>query len=96
MEQEAAYEQFREDLVAETLREISQNSVHAYLFYYGDAIETRVREALKTAGDLHANGFYGPSLVSSFTAIEVTIHYFMLAPLVQGMFLGGLRGHPWR
>ncbi len=87
MEQEARYEQFREELVADALKDISRNQIHAYLFYYGDAIETRIRESIETAKELRTTGFWGPSLVSSSIAIELTVRFFILTPLVQGMFI---------
>jgi hypothetical protein len=86
-EQEAAWEEYREELIAAALKEISQDGVSSYLYYYGDAIEGRIRECLATAKDLHERKYYGPSVLCSCAAVEVTIQYFVLSPLLQGMFL---------
>jgi hypothetical protein len=87
MQQEADWEKYREEMIADALKQISQEGISCYLFYYGDAIEARINECLKAANDLHEKKHYGPSVVCSCSAVEVTIRYFILSPLLQGMFL---------
>ena len=87
MQQEAAWEEYREELIEDALKEISQDGIWTYLFHYGDAIEVRIQECLKTAAELDDNKYFGSSVVCSCMAIEVTIRYFLLTPLLQGMFL---------
>lgn len=87
MEQEAAFEEFREKLIEDALKEISHDGIWTYLYYYGDAIEARIKECLRNGKELHDNEHFGSSVVCSCIAIEITIRYFLLTPLLQGMFL---------
>jgi len=86
-EMEAAREVYEEELIKNALKNISQEGVSYYLYSYGDAIETRIRDCLETANELYKEKYFGSSIVSSCTAVEVTIRYFILSPLVQGVFL---------
>lgn len=85
--EEVAREEYEEKLIADALKRISQEGISCYLFYYGDAIEARIKECLEAAKDLHDKKHYGSSVVCSCSAVEVTIRYFILSPLLQGMFL---------
>lgn len=86
-EEEMAWEEYREKMIEDTLKQISQDGISCYLFYYGDAIEARIKECLEAAEESHKKNHYGSSVVSSCSAVEVTIRYFILSPLLQGMFL---------
>lgn len=86
-QREAEMEQYREEIIEEALKEISYDGISHYLYYYGDAIETRITGCLDSAKDLHKRHYYGPSIVCSCTSVEVTIRYLILSPLVQGVFL---------
>jgi len=85
--EQTAREAYEKELVESALKEISYDGISYYLFRYGHAIQTRVKECLKSARDLHKGKYYGPSIVCSCTAVEVTIRYFILRPLMQGAFL---------
>ena len=81
------WEKYREEMIADALKQISQDGISCYLFYNGDAIEARIKECLEAAKDLHEKKHYGSSVVCSCSVVEVTIRYFILSPLLQGMFL---------
>lgn len=83
LERDAAMAEFIENSIAE----IAQENVRCYLGTYGDAVEERVRGCTKEAKKLLESKFWGPSLTSSVTAIEIIIRFMILRPLVQGAFL---------
>lgn len=82
-EEEAAKEAFLE----QALDDISRDNARWYLGSYGDAIERRVRECLRQADELRTLGYHAPAVTLSATAIEVTIRFMLLRPLVEGAFL---------
>jgi len=86
---QAAAEAYQEAVIQEALKDISLGGIASYVSRYGDAIEARIADLLGSAGKLLDLKHYGPSLTCSCTAIEVTIRYFLLTPLVQGAFLSG-------
>ena len=73
--------------VRETIHEQSQDTMRAYLGTYGDAISARIDGCLDDARASIAAARYGPAVTSACTAIELTINYLVLRPLVQGTFL---------
>lgn len=83
---DAAHEAFMGQ-VEETIHEQAQGSARSYLGTYGDAISARIDACLASARASAANGEYGPAVTSACTAIELTINYLLLRPLVQGAFL---------
>jgi hypothetical protein len=85
--EQTAREVYEKGLIEDALKEISYDGISHYLYRYGNAIQTRVEECLKSASDLHRRKYYGSSIVCSCVAVEVTIRYFILSPLMQGMFL---------
>jgi len=85
--EQTAREAYEKELIEDALKEISYDGISHYLYRYGNAIQTRVEECLKSARDLHKRKYYGSSILCSCVAVEVTIRYFILNPLVQGMFL---------
>lgn len=85
--EQARWEEYQEELIEDALKEISRGGISHYIYTYGNAIETRIRNCIEAAKDLHEKKHYGSSVVCSCTAVEVTIQYFILRPLVQGMFL---------
>lgn len=74
----------RDDYEPET---VSRDLARYHLATVGDAIEARVKRCLAEALRLHDQGFYGSSVVASATAIELTIRFLLLRPLVSGAFL---------
>lgn len=85
--EDAARIDYEEELIKDALKEISYDGISYYLHRYGHAIQTRVEQCLKSARDLHKRKYYGSSIMCSCGAVEVTIRYFILTPLMQGMFL---------
>lgn len=83
---DAAHEAFMGQ-VEETIHEQAQGSARAYLGTYGDAISARIDACLTSARALADGGEHGPAVTSACTAIELTINYLLLRPLVQGAFL---------
>ncbi len=65
----------------------SIESVRIYLGTYGDTVTTRVRNNLTEANDLLKLGHAGPALTLACSAIELTVRYLVIRPLVQGAFL---------
>lgn len=82
-QEEAALEAFIKD----SLKDISEDNIRAYLGTYGDAIEGRVKECIRQSEELYRRNYYGQSLTGSLTAIEIIIRFLLLRPLVQGAFL---------
>jgi hypothetical protein len=76
-----------EQLVQDSLRSISTDSVKQYLGRFGDAVELRVNRYLEMARELSATGFAEPAVVCALTATELMIRYLLVRPLVQGAFL---------
>ena len=85
--QQTAQEAYDKELIEHALKEISYDAMSHYLWEYGHAIQTRIKDCLKSATDLYKGKYYGPSIVCSCTAVEITIRYFILSPLMQGAFL---------
>jgi hypothetical protein len=83
---DAAHEAFMGQ-VEETIHEQAQGSARAYLGTYGDAASARIDACLSSARALSDSGEHGPAVTSACTAIELTINYLLLRPLVQGAFL---------
>ncbi len=79
-------EEYEAGLVRDAIRSISTGAAKAYLTSNGDAIDARINALLAEAKQL-AEGHPGPSLVLAATALEITIRFLLLRPLVQGAFL---------
>lgn len=82
-EEEAAQAEF----IQETLKNISQDGVRNYLGTYGDAVDARIEHCMKEARMLLTGGFFQSSVVSAVTAIELTIRFLLLRPLMQAAFM---------
>ena len=52
-------------------------------------VELRVNKSIKMARMLLESRCYGPSIVSSVTAIELIIRHLLIRPLIQGALLPG-------
>lgn len=83
LERDAAIAEFIENSVTE----IAYDNVRIYLGTYGDAVEERVGQCILEAKKMIELEFWGPSLTLSITAIEITIRFMVLRPLMQGAFL---------
>lgn len=82
-EEEASQAQF----IEETLKNISEDGVRNYLGTYGDAVDIRIMHCMKEARMLLSGGFFQSAVVSAVTAIELTIRFLLLRPLMQAAFL---------
>lgn len=82
-EEEAAQAAF----IQETLKSISEDGVRNYLGTYGDAVDGRIDNCMKEARMLLGGGFFQSAIVSAVTAIELTIRFLLLRPLMQAAFL---------
>lgn len=76
--------------VEETIHEQAQGNARTYLGIYGDAISARIDACLASARSMVEAGEFGPAVTSACTAIELTINYLLLRPLVQGAFLSDI------
>ncbi|TPQ32798.1 hypothetical protein C2U70_20755 [Bradyrhizobium guangdongense] len=81
-EEEAAQAEFIEN----TLKNISEDGVRNYLGTYGDAVDERISHCMREARMLLTGGFFQSATVSAVTAIELTIRFLLLRPLVQAAF----------
>jgi hypothetical protein len=75
------------EFIEETLKSISQDGVRNYLGTYGDAVDARIENCMKDARMLLSGGFFPSVVVSAVTAIELTIRFLLLRPLIQAAFL---------
>jgi hypothetical protein len=79
------------EYIAEEIRQAfegkSVESTRAYLGMYGDAVTARVRGAIEEATALLGAGHPGPATLLAHTAVELTIGYLVIRPIVQGAFL---------
>ena len=75
------------EAVEEYLKGLQEGPVLDYLARNGDAIEQRVGECINRAEQLLAGGFPGAALASALTAIELTIRFFLVRPLLHGAFM---------
>jgi hypothetical protein len=75
------------EFIQETLKNISEDGVRNYLGTYGDAVDARIEHCMKEARMLLTGGFFQSSVVSAVTAIELTIRFLLLRPLMQAAFL---------
>jgi hypothetical protein len=82
-EEEAAQAEF----IQETLKNISEDGVRNYLGTYGDAVDARIEHCMKEARMLLTGGFFQSAIVSAVTAIELTIRFLLLRPLMQAAFM---------
>jgi hypothetical protein len=85
----AYYEEEAEqaEFIHETLKNISEDGVRNYLGTYGDAVDVRIDQCMKDARMLLTGGFFQSSVVSAVTAIELTIRFLLLRPLMQAAFM---------
>jgi hypothetical protein len=77
----------QQELIAQALKDISQDGVREYLGTYGDAISKRVEYVLAQAMYARQSGFPHFAVVGAVTAIELTTRYMLVRPLLQGAFL---------
>lgn len=82
-EEEAAKEEF----IQNALKGISEDGIRGYLGRNGDAIDERVQHCIKQAERLLGEGFPQPAIILATTAIELTVRYFLICPLIQAAFL---------
>jgi len=80
-------QEYLEEFLKESLKNISQENAKTYLGTYGDAVDFRVLGCLNEAEKLLNSGHAGPALCLAATAVELMIRFHLLRPLVQGAFL---------
>ena len=86
-EAEVTQQEYEAALVQEAIRGISKDAARSYLSRYGDAVDARIEACLQEAKQLAAANHPGPALALAATALEITIRFLLLRPLVQGAFL---------
>jgi len=77
----------RQELIAQTLKQISVEGVRTYLGENGDAVDARVSDALAQAKYAIQQGYPRYAVVGAVTAVELIIRYLLVRPLVHGAFL---------
>ncbi|WP_316181353.1 MULTISPECIES: hypothetical protein [unclassified Bradyrhizobium] len=75
------------EFIEETLKNISEDGVRNYLGAYGDAVDDRIQSCMKEARMLVSAAFYPSAIVMAVTAIELTVRFLLLRPLMQAAFL---------
>lgn len=75
------------DLIDDHIRHLQEAPAFDYLARNGDAIEARVRSCIDEARALLGAGYASAALVSAGTAIELTVRFFLVRPLLHGAFL---------
>lgn len=75
------------EFAEQVLKDRSIEGGRYYLAIYGDAVEARVSHLLAQARDLTALKYPASALVLAATAIEITVRFMLVRPLVQGAFL---------
>jgi hypothetical protein len=83
----AREEEYLEEFLKTSLKNISEENAKAYLGKYGDAVDVRVQACLSEAEVLLKGSHYGSALTLAATAVELMIRFLLLRPLVQGAFL---------
>jgi hypothetical protein len=74
-------------MIEESLRSVSEGAATSYLGTYGDAVQQRVDQSLSVARELAGAGFHAAAVVAATSAIEITIRFLLIRPLLQGAFL---------
>lgn len=77
----------RDEYIQETLKGISEDGVRGYLGVYGDAVEERIHSSLIQAEQLKGSGWCDSAVTMAVTAIELTIRFLLVRPLIQAAFL---------
>jgi hypothetical protein len=77
----------RQELIAQALKEISEESIRQYLGIYGDAIDSRIYSVLTQARYAQQAGYPHFAVIGAVTAIERITRYMLFRPLLQGAFL---------
>ena len=75
------------DLAQQTLKDRSIEGSRFYLGTFGDAVDERISSAMANARALQTTGNSEAALVFASTAIELSVRYLLVRPLVQGAFL---------
>lgn len=81
------YDDAMGEFAEQILKERSIEGARYYLGTFGDAVEARVAYLLAQARDLIGVNHPASALVSAATAIEITVRFMLVRPLVQGAFL---------
>ena len=77
----------RDEFIAETLKNISQEGVRTYLGVHGDAVDFRVKDCIEQARTLNTYGFHRQAILSATIAIELIVRFLLVRPLIQAAFL---------
>jgi hypothetical protein len=77
----------RQELIAQTLKDISEEGIRKYLGTYGDAVESRINDVFWQATYASQQGYPRFAVVGAVTAIELIVRYMLVRPLLQGAFL---------
>lgn len=89
-EQEAAYEAFIEELQddpafrEEFLDKITVENTFNYLCKYGDEVYRRTEGLISEALELVKIEYYNQALISAIAALEITIKFLILRPILLG------------
>jgi hypothetical protein len=77
----------RQELIAQALKDISEDGIRKYLGVHGDAIDRRIDNVLARARYARQAGFPHFAVIGAVTAIELIARYMLFRPLLQGAFL---------
>ncbi len=82
-----AREEYESQLIEHGISDRTNEQISNYLGIYGDAIQERIDRCLNDAKVQLKNGFPSSAIVSAVTASELSIHFFILRPVLEGAFL---------
>jgi hypothetical protein len=77
----------RQELIAQALKDVSEDGIRQYLGIHGDAIDKRLDNLLAQATYARQAGFPHFAVIGAVTAIELIARYMLFRPLLQGAFL---------
>ncbi len=80
---EEAFSRFIERSISEQRDE----QITGYLGIFGDAVQIRVNRCISESQHLLDSGFASQAVVSSVTAVELILRFFIVRPTLEGAFL---------
>ncbi len=83
----ADWDEARADIIEQGIREIRDDPIRDYLGTYSDAVQTRVDRCLRDGHSLLTSGFPSQAVISSVTAAELILRYFILRPILEEAFM---------
>lgn len=81
------YDEAISDIIDQGIKDLRDENVALYLGTFGDAVQVRINHCLRNAHNLTNDGYFSQSIISSFTAFELILRYYIILPILHGVFL---------